>query len=255
MRCCCRPIPSIHQLDRARFLAAGDKLASVVALAPNYAAAHAWWAYWKLFLLGQGWAADPEEAVAKAEKLAARALELDPTDARAMTITGHIKSFLHHRNAEAAALHEQALWLNPNLPIAWVFSGLTAAYLGQHDDAIQRIERAIRLSPFDPHASFFDSAMMVPKFFKRDFEAVIALGKRVIAVNALITTSYKLHLAALGHLGQTDEADQIRERLLALEPRFSVEEAIRRAPIEREIDRQLYAEGLRRGGLPETAEA
>jgi TolB-like protein len=244
-------IPSIHQLDRARFLAAGDTLASAVALAPNYSAAHAWWAYWYIFLHGQGWADNPEEAVARAEALAARALEIDPTDARATTIAGHIRSFLHHKNAEAAALHERALRLNPNLPIAWVFSGLTASYQGRHREAIERIDRARRLSPFDPHISWFDTAMMVPKLFTRDFAEVCELGERVAAVNARISTCDKLHLAALGFLGRLDEAHRVRQHLRELEPGYNVTLALEQ-PFERSEDRDLYAEGLRRGGLAET---
>jgi len=171
------------------------------------------------------------------------------------TIAGHIRSFLHHRNAEAAALHERALWLNPNLPIAWVFSGLTAAYQGHHEDAIERIKRAIRLSPFDPHASFFDTAMMVPHLFLGHFEKVLDLALRVEAVNPSITSRHKLQLAALGQLSRLDEAATVCAALLALEPSFCVSLAVKRAPIEREIDRQTYAEGLRRGGLAETAPA
>jgi TolB-like protein len=245
-------IPSIYQLDRSRFVAAGEALGSVVALAPEYAAAHAWWAYWHLFLHGQGWADDPRNAVTRAEALAARALSLDPTDARAMTIAGHVCGFLHHRIAEAAALHERALALNPNLPIAWVFSGLTSAYLGEHEDAIERVERAKRLSPFDPHSYFFDTAAMVPKLLRGEFAEVIELGRRVESVNPSITSSHKLHLAALGHLARDGEAARVRAQLLALEPDFSVEAALARAPMERPADRETYRAGLLRAGLRET---
>jgi hypothetical protein len=40
-------------------------------------------------------------------------------------------------------------------------------------------------------------------------------------------------------------------RLLELEPGFSVKRALERSPMARLADQKLYAEGLRRAGLPE----
>ena len=45
-------------------------LERAVALDPSYAAAHAWLAYWHLFLVGQGWVKDRETPVRRAGELA-----------------------------------------------------------------------------------------------------------------------------------------------------------------------------------------
>ena len=58
-------------------------------------------------------------------------------------------------------------------------------------------------------------------------------------------------LAALGHLGRTDEAAAIGARLLQLDPAFRITETVARTPLVRAEDRLVYAEGLRRAGLPE----
>ena len=60
---------------------------------------------------------------------------------------------------------------------------------------------------------------------------------------------YKTYLSALGHLGEAREAAELRERLLAIEPDFTVAKALRRTPVRGAADRQHYAEGLRRAGL------
>ena len=86
---------------------------------------------------------------------------LDPFDARALTIAGHVRAFLHHRLREAIALHERALSLNPNLAMAWDLSGVAYAYLGDPDEAERRINRYKKLSPLDPHAFFFDTAFII----------------------------------------------------------------------------------------------
>ena len=94
-------IPAVYRLEPAGIRAAGDLLATAVDLDASNAAAHAWWAYWHLLLVGQGWADDPVAATSRAGDLAARAVTLDPGDARAVTLVGHVRAFLHKRPQEA----------------------------------------------------------------------------------------------------------------------------------------------------------
>ncbi len=246
-----RAIPAIYRLDPGAFHAAGEFLSAAAAMEPGNAAAHAWWAYWHLFLVGQAWAKDPDGAAHRAGELAERAVTLDPRDARALALVGHVRGFLHKRAEEACALHERALSLNPNLPVAWCFSGLAHCYLGRHQMAIEQIARAQHLSPHDPHAFFFDMALMMPYFLQGAFEEALALGRRAIELNPGFSSTYKGYLATLGHLGRDREAKRVLARLLALEPSFTVRSALERSPMTRRIDLDLYADGLRRAGLRE----
>ncbi|MBC7636395.1 MAG: hypothetical protein H7251_12410, partial [Acetobacteraceae bacterium] len=125
-----RAIPLIGRLDRVQFMQAGGLLADAVAQEPDYAPAHAWFAYWQMFLVGQRWTENPKAAMLEASKLAERAITLDPHDGRALSIAGHVRSFINRRLREALALHERALNLNPNLAMAWALSGVAYAYLG-----------------------------------------------------------------------------------------------------------------------------
>ena len=244
-------VPAIYRLEPQGFRQAGDTLAGAVAADLGNAAAYAWWAYWHLLLVGQGWAAEPLEAIRRAGQLADRAVTLDPDDARALTLVGHVRGFLDKRPSQALVLHERALSLNPNLALAWCLSGLSSSYLGEHDVAIRQIEQARRLSPNDPHSFFFDMALMMPHFLRGNYEEVATIGRRAIELNPVCSSSYKGYLATLGLLGREQEARLVRTRLLTLEPGFSVQNAVERSPIMRRDDRALYAEGLRRGGLPE----
>jgi TolB-like protein/DNA-binding SARP family transcriptional activator len=246
-----RAIPAIYRLEPVGFREAGDTLAAALAMDPANAAAHAWWAYWHLFQVGQGWAPDPAGATRRAAELAERAVTLDPGDARALTLVGHVRGFLHKRTEEACALHERALSLNPNLPLAWCFAGFANSYLGRHQEAIEQISHAQHLSPHDPHGFFFDMALMMPHFLQGDFETVVTIGRRAIELNPSCSSTYKGYLATLGHLRRDREAATVLARLLALEPGFSVRNAIERSPMRRADDVALYAEGLRRAGLRE----
>jgi tetratricopeptide (TPR) repeat protein len=241
----------IYRLEPGAFRAAGELLATATAMEPRSAPAHAWWAYWHLLLVGQAWADDPAEATRRAGELAERAVTLDPGDARALALVGHVRAFLHKRAEEACVLHERALSLNPNLPLAWCFSGLAHCYLGRHAIALEHILHAQDLSPHDPHAFFFDMALMMPYFLKGELDEALTVGRRAVELNPAFTSTYKGYLATLGHLGREQEAQRIRTRLLKLEPGFCVQSALERSPMTQAADLDAYAEGLRRAGLPE----
>ena len=244
-------IPAIYRLEPTSFHAAGDMLEAAIAKEPTNASAHAWSAYWYLLLVGQAWAKDPPAAILRAGELAERAVTLDPGDARALTLVGHVRAFLHKQPEQACALHERALALNPNLPLAWCCSGLALSYLGHHDNAIEHITRAYHLSPYDPHAFFFDMALAMPHFLRHDFNNALIIGRRAVELNPGFTSTYKGYLAILGHLAYHQEASRVLSRLLELEPAFSIRNAIERSPMQRQQDLDLYAEGLRRAGLRE----
>ena len=167
----------------------------------------------------------------------------------ALTILGHARAFLSHRIEEAVALHERALALNPNLAMAWAFSGMALAYLGEHSEALRRFERYKRLSPLHPHAFFFDSGRLIALLFLRRHAEVDAAARIVTSLHPALSFPYKLWLPALGHLGMRDEAAAVRAKLLAIEPDFTVEKAMRRTPVRHAEDRAHYEAGLRLAGL------
>lgn len=244
-------LPPVYRLERQGFREAGRLLEAAVATDPANAEAHAWLAYWHLFLVGQGWASDPPTIAVRAGDLAERAVTLDPADARALTLAGHVRSFLGKRAAEGCALHDRAIALNPNLALAWCFSGLAHCYLGRHDEALRRMYQAVRLSPSDPHLFFFDHALIMPHLLLAEYESAAEIGRRAIELNPWFSSAYKGYLAALGYLDRVPETEAALNRLLELEPAFSVESAVARSPMTRPEDRARYAEGLRRAGLPE----
>ena len=176
---------------------------------------------------------------------------LDPGDARALTLAGHVRGFLGKRPEEASALHERAIALNPNLAIAWCFSGLSHFYMGRHEEALRRVNQAIRLSPSDPHCFFFDMALIMPHLMSGDCASAVEAGRRAIELNPFFSSAYKGYLAALGWMHRPREAREVLDRLLALEPGFSIEAAVARSPLKRPEDIARYAEGLRRAGLRE----
>jgi DNA-binding SARP family transcriptional activator/TolB-like protein len=246
-----RALPLLARLDREQFMQAGDLLRQAIVLEPDYSAAHAWYAFWHILLLGQAWTREPAAVMAEAGRLANRAIRLDPQDARGLSIAGHVQACLTRRPREALSLHERALTMNPNLVMAWALSAAAFAYLGDLEEADRRMRRYKKLSPLDPHAFFFDTTSILAALLKHDHEEAVAIGREVSEMNPAFSAACKPYLAGLGLLGRSDEAEKVRQRLLSIEPDFSIARFLETSPFERDEDRLHYVAGLRLAGVPE----
>lgn len=246
-----RALPSMTRLERTNFQEAGALLRQAIALEPDYAAAHSAYAYWYLVQILQGWAVDRVATVAAANEHAERATRLDPQDARAFTIAGHIRACLHHRSRDGIVLHERALALNPNLAMAWAYSGFAFCYVGDWAEAERRLARYKQLSPLDPNAFHYDVAFCWAALLQGDYERAVELGRTASGMNPAFASACRPYLAALGHLGHLSEAAVVLRRLRTIEPAITVGSFIAHSPFERAQDRDLFANGLRLGGLPE----
>lgn len=250
-----RALPSLGRLEREHFMQSGQLLRQAISLEPDFAAAYAWYACWLTLLIGQGWAKDRDAAVNDAAHHAERAITLDPQDAKGLTIAGHVRASLQRRIREGIALYERALALNPNLAMGWALSGLAHLYLGDWEEGERRLQRYKQLAPTDPHAFHYDTGFSLIALAKRDYEGVIVAGRSVSERNPAFSIACEPYLAALGHLGQMQEAAVVRRRLLTIDPGFNVESYLRNSPFERVEDREHVARGLRLAGVMETSVA
>lgn len=250
-----RALPSLGRLEREHFMQSGQLLRQAISLEPDFAAAYAWYACWLTLLIGQGWAKDRDAAVNDAAHHAERAITLDPQDAKGLTIAGHVRASLQRRIREGIALHERALALNPNLAMGWALSGLAHLHLGDWEEGERRLQRYKQLAPTDPHAFHYDTGFSLIALAKRDYEGVIIAGRSVSERNPAFSIACEPYLAALGYLGQMQEAAVVRRRLLTIDPGFSVERYLRNSPFERVEDREHVARGLRLAGVAETSVA
>jgi DNA-binding SARP family transcriptional activator/Tfp pilus assembly protein PilF len=244
-------IPLMYSMERAKYEEAGNLISRALAIDPENAMVAAWAAYWQVFHVGQGWAKDVDRAMAAAEDFALRAIKVDPENAEALGIYGHVSSFLHKDFETADHLFNRALRLNPNLAFIWALSSATCCYVGDPDTALQRLERYRDLAPFDPYYSWFENFFTIAYTFKGDYEKAVTFGRRVVKNNPGYSNGYKPLIAALGHLGRRDEAKCYVDRLLALEPTFTVEQFGQVYPFKLSSDRSRYMKGLGLAGIPQ----
>jgi tetratricopeptide (TPR) repeat protein/TolB-like protein len=244
-------IPLMISMERRKYEEAGRLISRALELEPDNSKVVAWAAHWHLFHITQGWGQHTAQGFAIPQDYARRAIRLDPDNAEALGIYAHYCSFADKDFDTALHYFDRALRLNPSLAANWALSAGTYCYIGEPDVALQRLERYRELAPFDPYYSLYENVYTIAYVFKRDYERAVVVGRR--AVNALpdFVNGYKPLIAALGHLGRRDEAKPYVDKLLSLEPNFTVERHGQVYPFKKAADRRRYLEGLRLAGIPE----
>ena len=241
-------IPAVCRLDRLSFQDAGMLLEEALRAEPDNIIARISSAQFHMIAASQGWTDDPRTALKRAEEDAAIALLLDPSEARALTISGHVRSLLHEQPSEATTLHQKALETNPNLSFAWHLSAANFLVLGDVAQARRCLERYRQLA----HSSinfFAESSFILLHLLDGDYEAVVKAARTVVHMHPNFVAAYKPYLAALGHLGLQSEAHATRVKLLSLEPKLTLNSFLDTAPCFRSEDMKRYANGLRLSGL------
>jgi adenylate cyclase len=157
-----RALEQVHRYTEQGFAEAVVLARQALAIDPSYAPAAAMVGRCRLLQRVQGWGALSDEDIGEACRLARHALEAERDDAETIWQAAYTLFFLAGETAMAAAALDRALALNPNAAHAWMARGFTHAVRNQPEAAIEAIERARRLSPFDPYAFGYTDAHSSP---------------------------------------------------------------------------------------------
>jgi tetratricopeptide (TPR) repeat protein len=235
-------------MERRKFQEAGGLIQRALGIEPDNSMAVTLLAYWHLWHVGQGWTTDSARTLSTVESLCLRALELDPENSEAMGIYAHTLAWKKEFD-RAVQFFDRSLRLNPNLPYVWALSAATYSYIGQPEEGLRRLNRYRELAPYDPFSSFFDIFYETAYMFKRDYVRTVLVGRRVVKSLPGFVNAYKPLIASLGHLGRREEALPYIQKLLSLEPDFTIEKFRKAYPFKRPEDRDSYCKGLRLAGI------
>lgn len=216
----------------------------------QYALPWALLAKWHIVRIGQGYSPDEVKDSAEAARYASRALELNASDPVALAIFGHVQSFLFGNLRVAIETFDRVIEVCPNSAIAWSLSSPTYSYLGDGPTAIKRAEYGLRLSPLDPHASFYQTALTLAHYTNATYEEAIQWGRRTMAISARFTANMRPLIGSLVAVGRLEEARDIARRMLAVTPQFRVDPFIARYPISDPARKEKLRRELLEAGLP-----
>jgi TolB-like protein/Flp pilus assembly protein TadD len=249
--CLLRAFPLLYTSDAEEFMSAGAYLDRAIELDPAYAQAHAYKAWWTVLLIGEWRSRATEADFARAIAMARRALSLDPSDAFVLAVAAHVEAFLNRHPESAAEMFERSLQLNKNSAFAWGVSAITCCYLGQPEEALERLRNAWRLSPFDPLLFFFWGVAGFADLLAGRYEQALVWLEKSRRDHPGHLAAHRNLATCYAHLDRLDEARAAAADLLAREPGFRVTEFEARYPLRRREDLDRIAAGLRAAGLPE----
>jgi adenylate cyclase len=190
------------------------------------------------------------EAQNSAETLARRAVALDPVDAEAhscLALTLWLRGDYQGALAEAG----EALKISPNYAFAHALLGAALIFSGQPRVGIAAVQTAIKLDPYDPMLPSRLNHVTVGFYFCREYETAVEVARQAIRSNPDYPLTYRWLAAALGQIGDTDDAKKAMEKAIAIAPASFDMYVRNRVPWMRLEDHAHMLEGLRKAGMPE----
>ena len=194
----------------------------------------------------QSWSTD-EEAIAESSRLAQLASKLDPESAEALAVLARRTPSINRDYAQAIALAERAVGLNPNSTFVWRCAGYAYMYAAQAERAVLHFEQALLLSPRDPRSyDALNGLAFALIQLGRDAEAIEA-SRTALRQNADFAPAWRSLTSALALSGQMEEARAALARTMQLDPAFSIDGMTVRLGFSEPARTRLY-EGWRQAG-------
>jgi tetratricopeptide (TPR) repeat protein len=194
---------------------------------------------------------DRVQEIAETERLARRAATLGKDDAVALTTAGIALAYVVGDLDDGDAMIERALVLNPNWAWTWLFSGWSKNWLGEPEVAIERITRAMRMSPQDPQFFNMRTGMAWAHFVAGRYAESISWAQSALRELPTYVTALRLLAASSALIGRPADAEKAMVMLRQLDPGARVSTIKERDPLRRPEHLARFAEGLRTAGLPE----
>jgi TolB-like protein len=121
-----------------------------IELDPDFATAYGMAALCYIRRKATRWWADEAKDTTDAVRIARKAVELGKDDVIALSAGGWTLAYVGLELDGGIAFIDRALELGPNLAAAWMYSGWTRIFLGEHERAIEHFAQSMRMSPLDP---------------------------------------------------------------------------------------------------------
>jgi tetratricopeptide (TPR) repeat protein len=222
-----------------------------IALDPEYASAYgmaAWCLFWRRL---NGWTPDRAQDTAEGARLARAAVDLGKNDAVALTRGGHALAHFARDLDTGIDFLDMALVLNPNLAAAWFLGGFLRIWRGEPDEAITRFEHAMRLSPLDPEMFRMQAGVAMAHLMAKRFDAACVWAEKAFRAMPLFGLAAAAIAASCALSGRMEEAQRAMADVRRLDPTLRLAKLDDWLHFHRPEDAALFADGLRKAGLPE----
>jgi adenylate cyclase len=244
-----RAMPHVWVLEKEESAKALELLDQAIAIDPEYplALSLAGWCHAQRSVYN--WADDIAQSQMQALKLAERAAELSGDDPLILAVLGTVHTLLRNHGT-ARVLIERAVAIDPNSAWAWSRLGWLDNYSDRPQLAIEKFERALRLSPLDP-MNFNNYVGMGSAYeVARDYDRAVALYQRALEERPHAMWLYRNLASALSGAGRMAEAKQAYAQMLRSYPDLTASR-LRQAMVFSAPFLDRMVDNLKKLGLPD----
>jgi tetratricopeptide (TPR) repeat protein len=234
---------SRDDLDRAE-----KTLRKLIGRMPS-ARAYAWLSFLLTFKVGQCFA-DQASTAEEAQYFARKALELDHGSATVMALVGHVHSYLFGEYDFASGLFERAIQANPAQVLAWDLYSMLHAYVGQPQKGLALANWGRHLGSHSPHRYYFDTSACINAALAGNHREAITAGEQALRERPSFNSLLRYLVSSHAHEGDIAKARALLERLMIVEPGFSIGSLIEaRYPVLQTEGGAHVIAGLRKAGV------
>ena len=217
-----------------------------ISLDPEYA-----WPYYVLArtniaAVWLGTSKSPQQSISKAMGLLEKALALDDTFAEAHGALGFIYS-MNRQYDKGVAEAEKAVALNPNSAESHVRLGKALSFAGRWEESIPEYKKAIRLDPIPPQLYLWSLGLSYA--YTGQYEEAIEWCEKAVVqepndllARIMMTVVYSLS-------GRDEDARVQAAEVLRIQPMFSLKGVEKKLTYRKKPDREQFLGALRKAGL------
>jgi len=190
----------------------------------------------------------------RAEQYLAKAMQ-DPTPLAHQVASGMLLHMRQHEDAIAES--QRAIALDPNDADSYIALAGALSMAGRADEALDWVERAMRLNPHYP--PFYLYHLGMAQFGMGQIDKAAVPLERATALNPDDRWSYRLLLATYGLLGRSEDAARALQVIKARDKRgwlhtfdpLTISSRAFWLPFKEPTDAERLAQGLRNAGIPD----
>ncbi len=209
-------LEAAHRMSGGSIPKAEEMYNQSLEIDPNFARAHlglAWANFQKLLFGG----APPEQALAKMLQEATIAANLDPQDGETHAALASAYSLMHD-DTKMDIETDRALILAPNNADILLLTSYFLVQQGKADAAVANINRALSLNPAYPF--WYTTTLYAALFYAGDFQRSYEFAKEAFKAAPVNNDFIAMNAS---YLGKTEEAEEARKGLMAIDPEWSAE--------------------------------
>jgi adenylate cyclase len=218
-----------------------------IALDPEFGIAHAELAITLFTAYIGGWNKSSAETLERGYGLAAKAVELDPTNPQVRRALA-LGNLWKHDLEQAVVEIDTAVEFGPNSADALASRGYILSYASRPAEAISSLKKAMELNP--QFTGLWLHFLGHAHFIHEDYEAAASVLEQRIRREPETDISRVLLAACYGHLGRDAEAMQQWAEVRRINSDYSIERKAKVLPYKDPADWKRFIEGLRKAGLP-----